>query len=119
MFELQSIVNLDRFGSMRYTAGVIGYSEVIFIDEREDAAFCPFVYYVLVVYTVAVSELYVFHTSRGISSRPAAFLFLIFLCTTSSCSCVNCPSLMSSGLLMIFVTGSSVNIYIYLYIKYI
>ena len=35
----------------------------------------------------------VYHTSAGISSSPAAFLFLIFLSTESSSSCVNCPSL--------------------------
>ena len=38
----------------------------------------------------------VFHTSGGISSNPTAFLFLIFLCTESSSSCVNCPRLKSS-----------------------
>ena len=37
-----------------------------------------------------------FHTSGGISSSPAVFLFLIFLSTESSSSGVNCPSLMSS-----------------------
>ena len=49
----------------------------------------------------------VFHTSRGISSSPAAFLFLIFLSTESS-SCINCPSLMSNCLLIIFMIGSCV-----------
>ena len=49
----------------------------------------------------------VFHTSGGISSRPVASLLLSFLCTESS-SCVNCLSLMSSWLLIIFVVGSSV-----------
>ena len=44
----------------------------------------------------------VFHTSGSISSSPAVFLFLIFLCTESSSSCVDCPSLMSSWLLIIF-----------------
>ena len=48
----------------------------------------------------------VFHTSGGISSSPVAFLFLIFLSTQSSCSCVDCPSLMSNWLLIIFVIGS-------------
>ena len=51
------------------------------------------------------SNFLVFHTSGGISSKPAAFIFLIFLSTISSSSCVNCPSLMSSGLLIIFVIG--------------
>ena len=50
----------------------------------------------------------VFHTSGGISSSPTAFQFLIFLSTKSSSSCVNCPSLMSSWLLIIFVITSSV-----------
>ena len=54
-----------------------------------------------------LSNFLAFHTSGGISSRPAAFLFLIFLSTESS-SCVNCPSLMSSWLQIIFAIGSSV-----------
>ena len=45
----------------------------------------------------------VFHTSGGISSSPAAFLFLIFLSTDSSSSCVNYLSLMFNWLLIIFV----------------
>ena len=53
------------------------------------------------------SNCMVFHTSGGISSNPAAFLFLIFLSTESSSSCVNGPSLMSN-LLIIFVIGSCV-----------
>ena len=40
----------------------------------------------------------VFKTSGGISSSSAAFLFLIFLCTESSC--VNCHSLISNCLLL-------------------
>ena len=50
----------------------------------------------------------VFHTSGGISSSPAAFLFLIFLSTESSSSRVNSPSLMSNCLLTILVIGSCV-----------
>ena len=50
----------------------------------------------------------VFHTSGGISSSPTAFLFLIFLSTESSSSCVNCPSFMSNCLLVILVIGSCV-----------
>ena len=48
------------------------------------------------------------HTSGGISSSPAAYLFLIFLSTESSSSCVNCPRLMSNCLLLILVIGSCV-----------
>ena len=52
------------------------------------------------------SNFLVFHTSGGISSIPAAFLFLIFLCTESSSSWVNVPSLMSNFLLIILMIGS-------------
>ena len=48
----------------------------------------------------------VFHISGSISSSPAAFLFLIFLSTESSSSCVNCPSLMSYYLQIILMIGS-------------
>ena len=54
------------------------------------------------------SNCLVFHTFGGISSSPAAFLFLIFLRTESSSSLVNGPSLMSNCLLIILVIGSFV-----------
>ena len=54
------------------------------------------------------SNCLVFHTSEGISSSPAAFLFLIFLRTESSSSLVNGPSLMSNCLPIILVIGSFV-----------
>ena len=54
------------------------------------------------------SNCLVFHTSGGISSSPAAFLFLIFRRTESSSPCVNGPSLMSNCLLIILVIGSCV-----------
>ena len=50
----------------------------------------------------------VFHTSRGISSSPVAFLFLIFLSTQSSSSCVHRPSLMPNSLPIIFMISSCV-----------
>ena len=53
------------------------------------------------------SNSFVIPTSGGISSIPVTFLFLILLWTESS-SCVNCPSLMSCWLLIIFAIGSSV-----------
>ena len=55
-----------------------------------------------------LSNCLVFHTSVGISSNPAAFLFLIFLSTESSSSRVNGPSLMSNCFLIILVIGSCV-----------
>ena len=65
----------------------------------------------------------IFHTSGGNSSCPAAFLFLLFLNTESSSSCVKCASLISNCLQIIFVVGSCVTfggggvrvIYIYIY----
>ena len=54
------------------------------------------------------SNCLVFYTSGGNSSSLAAFLFLIFLSTESSSSCVNSPSLMSNCLLIILVIGSCV-----------
>ena len=54
------------------------------------------------------SNCLVFHTFGGISSSPAASLFLIFLRTKSSSSLVNGPSLMSNCLLIILVIGSFV-----------
>ena len=51
----------------------------------------------------------VFHTSGDISLRLATFLLLIFVSTTLS-SCVNCPSLMSCWLSIIFVIGLSVTL---------
>ena len=53
------------------------------------------------------SNCLVFHTSGGISSNPAVFLFLISL-NESSSSCVNCPSLMSNCLLILLVIGSCI-----------
>ena len=75
---------VGRYGSKGYTSVILNYFEVTFLKEKEDAALCPSVNYVLVVYGVAVSEQYVvefpcfFYTSGGISSRPAAFLFFNF-----------------------------------------
>ena len=57
-----------------------------------------------------LSNCLVFHTSGSISSSPAHFLFLIFLRTESSSSCVNGPSLMSNCLLIILVIGSCVKV---------
>ena len=60
----------------------------------------PFVYLSIVfwLYTALQyrssrsSKLFVFYISRGMSSRPAAFLVLIFVSSSSSSSCVNSPS---------------------------
>ena len=56
------------------------------------------------------SNFLVFHTFGGISSRPATFLFLIFVSITSSSPWVNCLSLMSCWILIIFMIGLSVTL---------
>ena len=70
----------------------------------------PFVYFSIIFCLYAelhnqrsmLSNDLVFHISRGISMRPAAFLLLIFFNTALCSSSVNCSSLMSIWLLMIF-----------------
>ena len=54
------------------------------------------------------SNCLIFHTSGGISSSLATFLFLIFRRTESCSTLVNGPSLMSNYLLIILVIGSFV-----------
>ena len=49
-------MNLSRYRSKGYTLVVLGNSEVTFLEEKEDVAFCPFFYRVLVIYGVAVSR---------------------------------------------------------------
>ena len=57
--ESQCIVNLDCYGSKGYISIVLGYSKVTLLAEREEAALCPTVDYILVIYVVAVWEQYV------------------------------------------------------------
>ena len=111
--ELQSIVNLGPYLSKGYAPVVLDNSKVTCLGGRKDVALCPSIYCVLFIYGVAVSEswssnFFFFHSSGGISSRPAAPLFLIFVNNTSSYSCVICPCLMSIWLLIIAVIRSSV-----------
>ena len=84
---------------------------VTHLGKKEDASPCSSVYYVMAIYGVAVWEQYVVEFPRF----PYIFYqdwqlscFLIFLRTTSSSSYVNCLSLMSSWLQIIFVIGSSI-----------
>ena len=83
------MVDLGHYGCKGYTSVVLGYSEVTLLGEREDATLCPSVYCGLVIYSIVVSKQYVIEF-LCISSRTAAFLFLIFLSTMLS-SCINCP----------------------------
>ena len=54
--ELQIIINLSRYGSKGITSVVLGNSGVSFLGERVDAAFCPFLYCILVISEHCVVE---------------------------------------------------------------
>ena len=49
-------VSLSHYGSNGYTTVILDNSDVSFLKEMEDAAFCPSVYCVLIIYGVAVLE---------------------------------------------------------------
>ena len=103
--EKQSIIHLGRNRRKSYASVVLGDSN--FLREGEGAAFCSSFYCIFFMYGVAKSKkssnFLVFHTSERILSWPAIFLLLIFASTPSSFSWVNCPSLISDCLLIIFV----------------
>ena len=94
--QFQGTVNLSCYESRGYASVILDHHKVTFLGKREDATFCSSVYYVLVIYGIAVSKQYVVKFSCslhfcGFSSRPAVFQFLIFVCTSSSSSWVKCP----------------------------
>ena len=110
--QIVKICDVDRFFSSKSTMDIRVILRKFLAIPRS-----PFFVHLSIVvklYTALQKESsmllnsHIFHTSGGISSSLAAFLFLIFLRTESSSSCVNCPSLMSCWLLIIFVIGSSV-----------
>ena len=82
MVEKQGIINLNSYTSKSYVSVVLSDSKVAFFQEGEDLAFHSF-FIVFCLYTVLhnwrnmSSKFLVFHTSGGISSRPAIFLLLI------------------------------------------
>ena len=99
----QSILSI--FGSMRLCSRALYIlavrAEVALFWEGEDASLHPYVkciYTALQCRSSMSSNFLVFHTSGGILSSSADFLFLIFLSTESSSSWVNGPSLMSNCL---------------------
>ena len=92
--EKQSIINLSIYRSVSFASVVLRDSEVNFLSERKDAAFCPFLYCILFICSIGKSSsrssnLLVFHTSRSILLRPAAFLLLIFVSYTFGSFAVN------------------------------
>ena len=67
--------------SKGYTSAVLSDSEVAFLEEGDDAAFFLFIYCDLFIHSVTWSKkfdvkFFIFHTSGGILSTPAAFLLI-------------------------------------------
>ena len=99
----------------RYALVLFSKSLVIFLGKREDAGFCPFSLLCSgylqhcsiegVGHQISLSSLLLV-----VIHRLAIFLFLIFVCTTWGSSWINCSSLMSSWLLIIFMIGLSVTL---------
>ena len=102
--EVCKLLDLGRYGCKGYTSVALGYSEVTLFRERENEHFVilSIVYwlYTLLCRSSMSSNCLVFRTSGGSSSSPALFLLLSFLCTESSSSCLNCPSLTSNWFLL-------------------
>ena len=113
MIEKQSIINLNCYEC--YASVVLGDFEVTFLRKEENAAFCSFLYYVwlymaLQNWSSNSSNFLVFHTSGGISSKASNFSAFNFVSVMLSSSWVNCPSLTSSWLSIIFVIVLSVTL---------
>ena len=84
--ELESFINHGSYGSKGYTLVVLGNFEVTILRERKDATFFHlsilfWLYMTLQYQRCKSSNFFVFHTSGGISSRPAVFLLLILVRT--------------------------------------
>ena len=98
-----------RYETKDYANVVLRNSMVTFHGEEEDAAFFHLSLCFGYIRRFSIGEeshwfFFVFHSS----SRSAAFHFLIFVSTMLSSFWVNCPTLVSTWLLMIFVIGLSV-----------
>ena len=92
MVQKQSIVNFSCYRSKSYASVVFRASEVPFLGKEEDAAFCPFLYCILFIDSIAKCKslnFLVFHTLGGILSKSTAFLLLILVGNTLNSSSVN------------------------------
>ena len=106
----QGIINLSSYSSKGNASVVLIDSEIIFLWEVEDTAFCLFRYclYTALHNRRSMSLNFLdFYTSGTILSRLADFFLLIFFSTASSSFSVNCPSLKFSWLFVIFPVGLS------------
>ena len=108
IIEEQSIINLSINCSKCYTFVVLNDSKVTFFGEGEDAAFFTHFSMDSVAYLKYVIKFPCL--SGSISSWSAAFLLFIFVNTILSSSSVNCPCLISTWLLIIFVIGLSLTL---------
>ena len=76
--EKKSIINLSHNGSKDYALVVLDDSEVTFLGEGKDAAFCPSLYCVLIIYNSALS--------KGYFIKTGSFSVFNFCCMTLSSS---------------------------------
>ena len=93
-------------GSKSYAFVVLRDSEVTFLGQVKDIAFCFSIIFNLYDFDYATQSNFVlFHTSGGISSWHATFLFLIFFSVTLSSSSLKCLSLITSWQMITFLIG--------------
>ena len=107
--EKQNIINFSSYGCESYASVDLSDSEVMFLWDREDTAFCLFLYCVLFIDSIASTKKYVIKFSchpcfRKYFIKARSFSAYLFFSTVSSSSSVNYPSLMSNLLLIIFIS---------------
>ena len=56
MIEKQGIINIRNYINESYTPVVLSDSVVVFLQKRENADFCSFLYCILVIYSIAQNE---------------------------------------------------------------
>ena len=54
--EKQSTMNFNRYRNKSHASVVLGVSEVTFLKEGDDTAFCSFLFCILFIYGVAKSK---------------------------------------------------------------
>ena len=105
IIEKQGIINVSSYSCKSYDSVVL---RAFFLDEGEDATFRPFFYCILFIHSVGKSEKYVFKFSclpyfRMYFVEDSYFSAFNFVNIALNFFSLNCPSLMSSWLLLIFL----------------
>ena len=109
MVEKQSIIDLSSYSSKGYASEVLSDSEITFLGDWEDAAFCRFFFFFFFSffhYCISLSFILLYFMEACSFSVFLGFFFL----TVSSSSSINCPSLMFRSLLIIFLVVLSMTL---------